>query len=69
MCELRRRFSKTHEWVDYDSATNMGKLGITKYAAGALGDIVHVDLPSAGDSFAKGESIVSGETAVFWTQC
>ena len=37
----------------------MGKLGITKYAADALGDIVHVDLPSEGDSFTSGESIVS----------
>ena len=56
----RRRFSKTHEWVDFDTETKQGKLGITKYAADALGDIVHVDLPEDGDSFAAGESIVSG---------
>ena len=59
----RRRFSKTHEWVDFDTETKQGKLGITKYAADALGDIVHVDLPEDGDSFAAGESIVS---AGFW---
>ena len=34
-------------------------MGITKYAADALGDIVHVDLPGEGDSFDKGDSIVS----------
>ena len=39
--------------------TKQGKLGITKYAANALGDIVHVDLPADGDSFSTGESIVS----------
>ena len=54
-----RRFSKSHEWLDFDTETKQGKLGITKYAANALGDIVHVDLPSEGDTFAQGESIVS----------
>ena len=34
-------------------------MGITKYAADALGDIVHVDLPGEDDSFSAGESIVS----------
>lgn len=52
-------FSKTHEWVDFDKDTKQGKMGITKYAADALGDIVHVDLPAEDDSFSAGESIVS----------
>ena len=56
---LFRRFAKSHEWLDFDTETKKGKLGITKYAADALGDIVHVDLPSEGDSFTSGESIVS----------
>ncbi len=40
------RYTKDHEWVrvDGDEAT----IGITDYAAGQLGDIVFVDLPSAG---------------------
>ena len=54
-----RRFAKSHEWLDFDTETKQGKLGITKYAADALGDIVHVDLPGEGDSFSAGESIVS----------
>ena len=49
---FNRRFAKSHEWLDYDPETKQGKLGITKYAADALGDIVHVDLPSNGDTFA-----------------
>ena len=48
---VERRFSKSHEWVDFDRATKEGKVGITKFAAEALGDIVHVDLPADGDSF------------------
>ena len=58
-CVFVRWFSKTQEWIDVDSDTKQGKLGITKFAANALGDIVHVDLPEQGDSFSKGESIVS----------
>lgn len=59
---LFRRFAKSHEWLDYDTETKQGKLGITKYAADALGDIVHVDLPGEGDTFASGESICAIES-------
>ena len=57
-----RRYSKSHEWLDYDTETKKGKVGITKYAANALGDIVHVDLPSNGASFTQGESICAIES-------
>ena len=60
----RRRFAKSHEWLDYDTETKQGKLGISKYAADALGDIVHVDLPEQGDSFSSGESIVSTSSSL-----
>jgi glycine cleavage system H protein len=40
------RYTKEHEWVrlDGDEAT----IGITKYAADQLGDVVYVELPDAG---------------------
>ncbi|HVL54772.1 MAG TPA: glycine cleavage system protein GcvH [Vitreimonas sp.] len=42
------RYTKDHEWVrvDGDEAT----VGITQYAADQLGDIVFVELPTAGAS-------------------
>ena len=42
------RYTKDHEWVrvDGDDAT----VGITEFAAGQLGDIVFVELPTAGSS-------------------
>jgi len=42
------RYTKDHEWVrtDGDEAT----IGITKYAADQLGDIVFVELPAGGTS-------------------
>jgi len=41
-----RRYTKEHEWVRVED--NIGVVGITDYAQDQLGDIVYVDLPSAG---------------------
>jgi glycine cleavage system H protein len=49
MSELR--FTNQHEWVriEGDEAT----VGITKYAAEQLGDVVFVELPEAGKKLAR----------------
>ena len=44
MAELR--FSESHEWVRLDG--DVATIGITKYAADQLGDVVYVELPEAG---------------------
>src|ERR1043165_3779981 len=51
------RYTDQHEWVriDGDEAT----VGITKYAADQLGDVVYVELPEPGRSLGQG-----GEAAV-----
>ena len=51
------RYTDQHEWIrlDGDEAT----VGITRYAAEQLGDVVFVDLPEAGKSLGAG-----GEAAV-----
>ncbi|HTW36209.1 MAG TPA: glycine cleavage system protein GcvH [Rhizomicrobium sp.] len=51
------RFTDQHEWVrlDGDEAT----IGITKYAADQLGDVVYVELPAQGRTVGAG-----GEAAV-----
>ncbi|HEY1637354.1 MAG TPA: glycine cleavage system protein GcvH [Rhizomicrobium sp.] len=51
------RYTNQHEWVhvEGDEAT----VGITKYAAEQLGDVVFVEVPEAGRSLAQG-----GEAAV-----
>ena len=47
------KFTEDHEWlrVEGDIAT----VGITDYAQNALGDIVFVQLPDVGASFAQGD--------------
>lgn len=46
-------FTKDHEWVrlEGDSAV----VGITDYAQSQLGDVVYVELPEVGKTFAKGD--------------
>ena len=46
-------YTEDHEWikVEGDSAT----VGISPYAAKALGDVVFVELPDVGAEFAKGD--------------
>lgn len=47
-----RYYSKEHEWVEVagDTAT----IGITRYAADQLGDIVFVELPAGGSAVVAG---------------
>jgi glycine cleavage system H protein len=51
------RYTKEHEWVRIDG--NTAVVGITDFAQGQLGDIVFVEVPSAGKELKAG-----GEAAV-----
>jgi glycine cleavage system H protein len=47
-------FSKDHEWVDASNAA-AAVVGITAHAQDALGDVVFVDLPEVGKTYAAGD--------------
>ncbi len=48
------KYTPDHEWIDLtDPAAAV--VGITVHAQEALGDVVFVDLPAVGTSFAKGD--------------
>jgi glycine cleavage system H protein len=49
------RYSSDHEWVRVDGSR--ARIGITDYAQDALGDIVFVDLPSAGSVVEQGAQV------------
>ena len=51
------RFSKSHEWLRVEDG--IATVGITRYAADQLGDVVFIELPDAGKKVAAG-----GEVAV-----
>ncbi len=48
------QFSKDHEWVNAADA-EAAIVGITVHAQDALGDVVFVDLPEVGATFAQGD--------------
>jgi len=48
------KYSSDHEWIRVDGDTIT--VGITDYAQDALGDVVFVDLPSAGTAVDAGAS-------------
>jgi glycine cleavage system H protein len=54
------RYSKDHEWALIEGET--ATVGITDYAQDSLGDVVYVDLPQVGATFAAHESIGSIES-------
>lgn len=48
------KYTEEHEWLDLDGG--VATVGVTAYAADALGDVVYVDLPAVGASVTGGES-------------
>jgi glycine cleavage system H protein len=46
-------FTRDHEWVRIDG--DAAYVGITDYAQSQLGDVVYVELPAVGKTFAKGD--------------
>lgn len=49
-----RVYSKEHEWIVVDG--DVATIGITEFAQDQLGEVVYVDLPSAGDGIVAGET-------------
>lgn len=48
------KYTNDHEWLKIEN--DSGIIGITDYAQESLGDITFVELPSPGDSIAKGDA-------------
>ncbi|MFI5983316.1 glycine cleavage system protein GcvH [Streptomyces sp. NPDC098789] len=49
------RYSKEHEWLS-DAVDGVATVGITEFAANALGDVVYAQLPAVGDQVTAGET-------------
>jgi len=46
------RYTEEHEWVSIDG--DVATIGITDYAATALGDVVYISLPATGRGAVRG---------------
>lgn len=54
------KYTRTHEWVKEEDGVYV--IGLTDYAQSALGDIVFVNLPQAGDEVTAEESFADVES-------
>jgi len=50
---MSTKFTEDHEWIKVDG--DVGTVGISTYAAKALGDVVFVELPEIGREMDKGD--------------
>ena len=57
---MSKYFTEEHEWILVEG--DVGTVGITKYAAEQLGDVVFVEVPEVGASFGKGDDIAVVES-------
>ena len=48
---MRIKYTPDHEWIQLDGG--IATIGITHHAQDALGDVVFVDLPEVGKSYAQ----------------
>lgn len=53
-------YTEDHEWISVNGDT--GTVGITKYAADQLGDVVYVELPDVGNALNKGDDFAVVES-------
>ena len=53
-------FTEDHEWIRVEG--DIGTVGITKYAAEQLGDVVFVEVPETGADFGKGDDMAVVES-------
>ncbi|CAB4590682.1 MAG: glycine cleavage system protein GcvH [Actinobacteria bacterium] len=54
------QYTSEHEWIRVEGSVAV--VGITQYAADALGDIVYVDLPKAGTTISAGSIVGEAES-------
>lgn len=55
------KFTKDHEWVKIEG--DIATIGISQYAADALGELVYVELPEVSAHFKKGDAFAVVESS------
>jgi len=56
-----KRYTKRHEWAEV-TGSGQARVGLTQYAAQALGDVVYAELPEEGRQVARGEEVGAVES-------
>ena len=56
-----KKFTKDHEWIKVEG--DVATIGITEYAAEALGELVYVELPKVGNKYSKHDAFAVVESS------
>jgi glycine cleavage system H protein len=51
-----RKYTKSHEWIEFNPAQKVAKIGISDHAQQQLGEIIHIEFPSVGKAFEQAQS-------------
>ncbi|KAJ4411245.1 glycine cleavage system H-protein subunit [Neurospora sp. IMI 360204] len=57
-----RKYTREHEWIELSDDKKTGYVGISTYAAKALGDVVFVELPEEGKEVQAGDALGAVES-------
>jgi len=56
------KYTKTHEYIKINKDTNYAQVGISKFAAENIGEVVFVEMPKKNDVFQENETFAILET-------
>ena len=56
-------YSETHEYIQYDSTTKMGRCGLTKYGANEIRDITFCSFPKVGEELRIDDTVCELENS------
>jgi glycine cleavage system H protein len=59
-CPTELKYTRSHEWLKTEDGLSV--IGLTQFAVDALGDIVFIGLPEAGDEVKAGVSFADVES-------
>ena len=57
---MAKFFMESHEWTEV--VGNEATIGVSSFAAGEVGEVIHVELPEVGTEVSKGEAVAEVES-------
>ena len=57
-----KRYTEAHEWIELAPDSKTATIGISSYAAHALGDVTFVELPEPGHAVGAGDALAAVES-------
>lgn len=58
---MTMKYTKDHEWIKVEG--DVATIGITQYAADALGELVYVELPKVGNTYKRHDAFAVVESS------